>query len=337
LLIISLLVALALLSACATATTATPTTFIETTSTSTPTSIPPTATIEPSPTIDPNMPAGAAGKDAEGYYMDAGSVRYRAETVQIGNETTTFWMTTQMKNGPIMLVDGQITLEGAPSSVPIDIRSKKDLAISQQLGLLSHTTTMADYPTQDSRIASTPETILYTLYTLFTPPGERSPDKARAFLSQLRTSPQSVILHFQIPNNATDAQSAYTTIDWNPVVDGYREDLVDWNDLNPTKDPSIQEFAFPFPMRIKFIKDGNTLHALVATSLTTFTEQQKDVLTFAPFYMGLLINKMSVINSNPQKNELSNIPTSSGSMDAVAASSLISSQKSVVPYISFGN
>jgi hypothetical protein len=68
LLIIFLLIALALLSACATPMTATPTALIVTTPTSTPTSIPPTATIEPSPTVDPNMPEGATGKDVNGNY-----------------------------------------------------------------------------------------------------------------------------------------------------------------------------------------------------------------------------------------------------------------------------
>ena len=68
LLIISLLIALALLSSCATATTVTPTALVEASPTSTPTSIPPTATIEPSPTVDPNMPEGATGKDANGNY-----------------------------------------------------------------------------------------------------------------------------------------------------------------------------------------------------------------------------------------------------------------------------
>ena len=70
-LIISLLIALSLLSACATPVTATPTAFPEATSTSIPTSIPPTATIEPSPTVDPNMPEGATGKDANGNYTKA--------------------------------------------------------------------------------------------------------------------------------------------------------------------------------------------------------------------------------------------------------------------------
>jgi len=68
-LIISLLIASTLLSACATPMTATPTAFSETTSTSVPTSIPPTATIEPSPTVDPSMPEGATGKDAEGNWI----------------------------------------------------------------------------------------------------------------------------------------------------------------------------------------------------------------------------------------------------------------------------
>ncbi len=67
-LIISLLIALALLSACATPMTATPTALAVTTPTSTPILIPPTATIEPSPTVDPNMPEGATGKDANGNY-----------------------------------------------------------------------------------------------------------------------------------------------------------------------------------------------------------------------------------------------------------------------------
>jgi hypothetical protein len=71
-LIISLLIALALLSACAAPMTVTPTIIAETTSTSIPTSIPPTATIEPSPTVDPNMPEAPNGetvtKDAQGNY-----------------------------------------------------------------------------------------------------------------------------------------------------------------------------------------------------------------------------------------------------------------------------
>ena len=82
-LIISLLIALALLSACATPMTATPTAFPETTSTSIPTSIPPTATIEPSPTVDPNMPEGATGKDANGNYTKT--------TVENGNTITWTW------------------------------------------------------------------------------------------------------------------------------------------------------------------------------------------------------------------------------------------------------
>ena len=65
---ISLLIVLSLLSACAAATTATPTAFTEASPASTlmPTSIPPTVTMEPSPTVDPNMPEGATGKDAQG-------------------------------------------------------------------------------------------------------------------------------------------------------------------------------------------------------------------------------------------------------------------------------
>ena len=62
--------------------TATPTVLVETTSTSIPTSIPPTATIEPSPTVDPNMPKGATGKDANGNYtkMENGvTVTWNAE------------------------------------------------------------------------------------------------------------------------------------------------------------------------------------------------------------------------------------------------------------------
>ena len=250
-LIILLLIALALLSACATAITATPTAFAETTSTSIPTSIPPTATIEPSPTVDPNMPIGATGKDAQGYYLDVGSIRYRPETVPIGNEKTTFWLTTQMKNGPIMVYDSQISLHGGTNSIPVDIRSEKDLAIAQQLGLLSHETNLADYPTTGSRISSVPNRVLIGLYDRLIAPSKQSKDAFLAFVDQFNSG--SVVLHMMVPDNATDPKTTYTTIDWNPVVDGYLEDLASWNELDPAKDPSIEEFSSPLPMRVKWI------------------------------------------------------------------------------------
>ena len=90
-LIISLLIALALLSSCSTPMSATPTALAETTPTSTPTSIPPTATIEPSPTVDPNMPKGTTGKDLQGHYikplLDASGKQVIAENGQLMNET----------------------------------------------------------------------------------------------------------------------------------------------------------------------------------------------------------------------------------------------------------
>ena len=89
-LIISLLIALALLPACATATTVTPTAFAETSPTAKPTSIPPTAMVEPSPTVDPNMPEGATGKDANGNWIN--------EKNEIWNPELNAWMRSLIVN-----------------------------------------------------------------------------------------------------------------------------------------------------------------------------------------------------------------------------------------------
>ncbi|MGA7195117.1 MAG: hypothetical protein WBW94_15960 [Anaerolineales bacterium] len=142
-LIISFLIALALLSACATATTAAPTAFPEITSTSIPTSIPPTATIAPSPTVDPNMPVGATGKDANNNWikplLDASGKQVVSENGQPVNETwETYssgpngetingWFVDHIKNPT---VPGGIPFEDAPqktlkpSAMVIDFKVK---------------------------------------------------------------------------------------------------------------------------------------------------------------------------------------------------------------------
>jgi len=251
------------------------------------------------------------------------------------SETAPITYVTQMKNGPIMLYDNQISLHGGPNSIPVEIQAKQGLAIAQQLGLLSHTTNMADYPTQGSRISSVPNSVLIQLFDRIYPKDQRTKEFFDPFVQQFN-SDKSVTIEVQVPNNAIDPNTTYTTLEVNPAKGGYKEDLVDWIDLDPQKDPSIMEFSSPLPIRIKYITDGNTIHAVVTTSLTKLTEQQKDVLTFSPFYMALILDKLPILKANSQRNSLANVPSSAGPTDIMLVSSILSSDKAVPAFIEFG-
>ena len=294
-LIISLLIALALLFSCATATTATPTAFAETTPTSTQTSIPPTATIEPSPTVDPNIPEGATGKNELGWTRETTNGTEVWVPVQLVGDAEKnihgHWYDTM---GQFPLVDSKLNLIGLPDSVFMTVLAKDGFTDAISEGKLVHT--LPNNIDSNDVAGSLTTTILDHLYYRYYPDRDVN-DLLKAAVSSGWSNTEFTTVKQQILNgtltytvyvpkdvneNITGNNlDDYTQFQWNPIKEPLVVVRVPDSDLDPTKDTTIYSAG---GIKLKFVKSNNVLYAITSIN---FNHDDNDLrmLYMQPFFL----------------------------------------------------